>query len=249
MSAPRIELDSAEAIDGRHIRALAFHDVRMRYLSEVLAKVGVDGGPALVVGSGRGLIATGLAERGFAVTGVDPSPSATALARTADPASAATYVTAPAEDPGLPDGAFTLIYYADTFEITSRLDQVLAHAARLLAPGGVLVYDTVNRTLPSRLVYLGAFQGIPTTRIMPPGRYSASRLRPPAELSAAMERNGLRNRDVCGFKPSDPRNLLKAVLARRKGRITDAEIPPLVDFVLDPKGSPVVTYLGYATRV
>lgn len=246
MAAPHIALDSPDAIDGRHIRAVAFHDVRMEYLTGVLAERGVDGGRALVIGSGRGLLAAGLAGLGFDVTAVDPSSAATAMAHEANPG--IDFVTAPAEDPGLPDAAFDVVYVADTFEVTSRLDVVLGHVARLLASGGVLVYDTVNRTLMSRLVYLAVFQAIPFTRIMPSGRYAASRLRTPGELSAAMARHGLRNENVCDFKPRDPRNLVKAVLDRRKGRITDAEIPPLVDFVLAPEASPVVTYLGYASK-
>jgi len=246
MAAPHVALDSPDAIDGRHVRAVAFHGVRMEYLTEVLAKRDIAGGRALVLGSGRGLLAAGLAGLGFEVTAVDPSPAATAMARDTHPE--ITFVTAPAEDPGLPDASFDVVYVADTFEVTSRLDDVLGHVARLLAPGGVLVYDTVNRTPLSRVVYLAVFQAIPFTRIMPPGRYAAARLRTPGELAASMVRHGLRNEDICDFKPRDPRNLVKAILARRKGRITDDEIPPLVDFVLAPKSSPVVTYLGYATK-
>lgn len=110
------------------------------------------------------------------------------------------------------------------------------------------MYDTVNRTPLSRLVYLGAFQGIPMTRIMPPGRHAAKRLRPPAELIEIMARHGLRNEDVCGFKPKDPRRLLTAARARRRGEITDEEITSMVDFVLTPDGRPLVTYLGYARK-
>jgi 2-polyprenyl-6-hydroxyphenyl methylase / 3-demethylubiquinone-9 3-methyltransferase len=108
--------------------------------------------------------------------------------------------------------------------------------------------DTVNRTLLSRLIYLGAFQALPVTRIMPPGRYTAERLRTPAELVALLDRHGLRNQDICGFKPRDPRSLIKATLARRRGRITDEQIPPIVGFILAPHSRPVVTYFGYATK-
>ncbi|MGW5362803.1 hypothetical protein [Actinopolymorpha pittospori] len=47
--------------------------------------------------------------------------------------------------------------------------------------------------------------------------------------------------------PDGPHDLVRAVLARRRGRIGDHEVAPLVDFVLDPAGSPLVTYLGHAS--
>jgi len=69
-----------------------------------------------------------------------------------------------------------------------------------------------------------------------------------AEMTALLDRHGLRSQDICGFKPADARSLVKATLARRRGRITDEEIPPIVGFVLHPHGRPVVTYLGYARK-
>lgn len=158
------------------------------------------------------------------------------------------YETAAAEDLEFPDSTFDLAFYADTLEITSDLDQVLSHMVRVVRPGGIVFYDTVNRTLLSRLIYLGAFQGLPLTRIMPPGRYAAKRLRRPAELTEQLAAHGLRNEDICSFKPKNPLNLVKATLARRKGEITDEEIPPIVDFILEPAARPVVTYLGYARK-
>jgi 2-polyprenyl-6-hydroxyphenyl methylase / 3-demethylubiquinone-9 3-methyltransferase len=49
-------------------------------------------------------------------------------------------------------------------------------------------------------------------------------------------------------KPKNLRSLITATLARRRGRITDEEIPPIVTFILAPRGTPVVTYLGYARK-
>ncbi|MFB7933989.1 methyltransferase domain-containing protein [Streptomyces sp. NPDC056039] len=53
------------------------------------------------------------------------------------------------------------MYCADTLEITDRPDAVLREVARVLRPGGAFVYDTVNRTLVSRLIYLGARGSLP----------------------------------------------------------------------------------------
>lgn len=247
---PTIELDSraAGAIDGRHIRALTFQDVRLEYVDSVLRRLGIDpaGRSALVVGSGRGLLARGLAGLGLTVVALDPSPEATAMAREAGAAEAVEYATASAEDPGLPDASFDVVFYADTFEIIDDLDRVVAHAARLLRPDGVLFYDTVNRTPVSRLIYLGAFQALPSTRIMPRGRYTAARLRTPEEVAAALAAHGLRNEDVCSFKPANVLDLVRATVARRKGRIADEAIPGMTGFVLEPDGKPIVTYLGHA---
>ncbi|MEU7579983.1 methyltransferase domain-containing protein [Streptomyces sp. NPDC041068] len=249
---PHIALDTAgsAAVDGRHIRALTFQSVRLEYLHRVLAEASpaADGSRALVAGSGRGLLARGIARLGFEVVAADPSPAATALALDADDDSGVAYLTMPAEQLDLPDGHFDLVYCADTLEITEHPDAVLAEAARVLRPGGVFVYDTVNRTPVSRLIYLGAFQTFPGTRIMPRGRYAAHRLRRPAQLAEALDRAGLSAQDVSAFKPSDVRGLVRATRGRRRGTLTDEQLPELVDMTLEPEGNPVVTYLGYAVR-
>jgi 2-polyprenyl-6-hydroxyphenyl methylase/3-demethylubiquinone-9 3-methyltransferase len=251
-TAPHIALDSAgpTAVDGRHIRALTFQSVRMEYLRRVLGKLSLSaaGSRALVVGSGRGLLARGLAQLGFEVVAADPSSAATALALDADDGLGITYLTTPAEELDLPDDFFDLVYCADTLEITERPDAVLVEAARVLRPGGAFVYDTVNRTPVSRLIYLGAFQAFPGTSIMPRGRYAAHRLRRPVELAESLDRAGLSAKDVSGFKPRNVRSLVRATRGRRRGTLTDDQLPELVDMVLEPEGSPVVTYLGYAVR-
>ncbi|WP_242910789.1 methyltransferase domain-containing protein [Actinomadura terrae] len=246
---PTIELDSraAGAIDGRHIRALTFQDVRLEYVTSVLNrhKIAPSGRTALVIGSGRGLLAEGLARLGLNVVALDPSPEATAMAEESG-TGAVQYMTARAENPGLDGASFDVLFYADTFEITDDFDRVVAHAARLLSPDGVLFYDTVNRTPVSRLIYLGAFQALPQTRIMPRGRYTAARLRTPAEVASALAAHGLANEDICPFKPKNVLDLVKATIARRRGKVDDRAVKEMTDFVLEPKGKPLVTYLGHA---
>jgi 2-polyprenyl-6-hydroxyphenyl methylase/3-demethylubiquinone-9 3-methyltransferase len=251
---PQIELDSpsTDAIDGRQIRAVAFQRARLEYLERTLTARGLSpvGSRALVVGGGRGVLPRGLARFGFDVVAVDPSERATALAEELASREGLDieHRTAPGEQLGVPDAGFDIAYYADTLEITDDLDVVLEEAARALKPDGLLVYDTVNRTPVSRLVYLGAFQGFPGTRIMPPGRYSANRLRRPGELVEALRRHGLHNEDICDFRPRNVARLVTAILARRRGSITDDDIPAIVDIVLAPDDPPVVTYLGHARR-
>ncbi|MDI6104624.1 methyltransferase domain-containing protein [Actinoplanes sp. NEAU-A12] len=251
--APHIELNARtdEAIDGRHLRAVAFTSVRMRYVQELLARLGVApaGKQALVIGSVRGDLARGLATLGPRVTAADPSPVATGRARDRDIGGGVRYETSDVDDLGRLGGPFDLVYCADTLEISDDLDRVISAASAVVAPGGVLFYDTVARTPLSRIVYLGLFQGLPATRIMPPGRYAAPRLRPPEEVIDALHRHGLTSEDVRGFKPGNPVDLVKAVFARRSGRICDDDVAPMVNFVLEKPGTrPLVTYLGCARR-
>lgn len=44
------------------------------------------------------------------------------------------------------------------------------------------------------------------------------------------------------------RSLVTAIRARKRGRIGDDGIAPMVDFKLAPDGPPLVTYLGYARK-
>lgn len=247
---PLIELNSAGAVDGRHIRAVTFHGVRMEYVEQTMRNLGlpIAGRSALVVGGIRGDLPRGLAGLGFDVTSLDPSPAATVMAQAHPDRLGITYATAQAEDLGVPEGRFDVVYVADTFEVTPDLDAVVGQAARALAPGGVLIYDTVNRTPLSRLIYLGLFQAVPMTRIMPPARYAAALLRRPAELAEAFARHGLRGEEVVGFKPKSVRSLMSASLARRRGAITDEQIASTVEFELHPGGTPLVTYLGCARK-
>jgi 2-polyprenyl-6-hydroxyphenyl methylase/3-demethylubiquinone-9 3-methyltransferase len=81
---------------------------------------------------------------------------------------------------------------------------------------------------------------------MPRDRYAAARLRTPGEVKAALADHDLRNEDICSFKPKNALSLVRATVARRRGKITDEAIPAMTGFALEPDGKPLVTYLGHA---
>ncbi len=150
MAAPIIELDSnsLNAVDGRHIRAVTFQAVRLEYMASTLNRLGLvpAGLRVLVAGSGRGLLALGLARMGLDVTAVDPSAAATAMAREAagDEGLQVEFHTATAENLDLPHDSFDLAFYADTFELTHHPHVLIVYRERLLNPGELAGEATVG---------------------------------------------------------------------------------------------------------
>jgi 2-polyprenyl-6-hydroxyphenyl methylase/3-demethylubiquinone-9 3-methyltransferase len=242
------------ATDGFHIRAASFQPVRSAYVREVLlGRLGLEpaGKRALVVGAGRGLLARELARMGYAVSAQDGDPEAVRRGRAAADGERPTvdYELGDAERLPYPDAAFDVGYWADTLEITPDVDAVLAEAARVLRPGGVLLYDTVARTRLSRLIYLGVLQSWGWTRIAPAGRYAWDRLRDPDELARSLAEHGLRSEDVRGFLPAGPIRMVHATRRARRGDIDDSELAALARMRPAAAGKrPEVTYLGFAVK-
>jgi 2-polyprenyl-6-hydroxyphenyl methylase / 3-demethylubiquinone-9 3-methyltransferase len=221
-----------EGLDGFRIRGAAFLPARVTYVRlVVLERLGIEPEQSelLVVGPLEGGLAGALGQLGFVAAAFDPGEGARRLP--------------------YGDSAFEVAYYHDTFEIADDLDSVLHDAVRILRPRGVLVYDTVNRTALSKLIYLGALQSWRWTRIMPRGRYAPERLRRPDELATAMSKHGLRNEEVRALLPAGPLRLLRSLLRGKRGDVDDAELARLAGMHVAESGKrPEVTYLGFATK-
>jgi 2-polyprenyl-6-hydroxyphenyl methylase/3-demethylubiquinone-9 3-methyltransferase len=131
---------------------------RMRYFREVLARLGrLPGGGshpvALDIGSGGGFLAEEFCRDGFSVTGVDPSVVSvrTARAHAAAGGLDIDYRTGVAEHLPVAGASFDVAYCSDVLEHVDDVDQVLAETARALRPGGVYLFDTLNRTVGAKL--------------------------------------------------------------------------------------------------
>lgn len=108
-----------------------------RLFEEGLARPGE---MALDLGTGTGTVARGLALRGVAVTGLDPSPSLLAQAAELDAAAGVQVrqVQAKVEDASLPDGSFDLVTAGQCWHWFDRA-AAAARVRRWLRPGGRLV--------------------------------------------------------------------------------------------------------------
>ena len=142
---------------------------RFAYFRAVLARqfgAGVAGLRVLDIGCGGGFLAEEFAALGCRVTGVDPSPADRRGARPRGRAGPAHRLPGRAgEELPVPDAAFGVACCCDVLEHVSDVDRVISETARVLEPGGLYLFDTVNRTRTSKLLAIKAMQQWPLTRL------------------------------------------------------------------------------------
>jgi 2-polyprenyl-6-hydroxyphenyl methylase/3-demethylubiquinone-9 3-methyltransferase len=145
--------------DGKFAPLHRFNPVRLGFIREQgLARFGRDpkarrpfeGWKLLDIGCGGGLLSEPMARLGFAVTGVDASERniGTARAHAAEQGLAIDYRAATAEAL-VAEGAgpFDVILNMEVIEHVADPGPFLRDCAALLAPGGLMVVATLNRTL------------------------------------------------------------------------------------------------------
>src|SRR5512141_1101674 len=170
----------------------ALNPARFGYMRRVLieelrlAPVGLQ---VLDIGCGGGLLAEEFARLGCTVMGVDPSEESLVATRThaAPQGLPIEYQRALGEALPFPDESFDIVYCCDVLEHVSDLRQVIAETARVLKPGGTYLYDTINRTLQSRLIVIKLLQEWRWTALMPPRLHDWKMFIRPSELLGELE--------------------------------------------------------------
>lgn len=155
---------------------------------------------ALDVGCGAGLMCEPLARLGASVTGVDAAQENVAEARrhAAGQGLAIDYRCA---DVAELDGQFDLVTSMEVVEhVSDPAGFVVALAARL-APGGLIVLSTPNRTGLSRLAMITLGEGLGT---IPKGTHDWDKFLTPDELESLLHTAGLAvvDRRGIGFSPA-----------------------------------------------
>lgn len=155
---------------------------------------------ALDIGCGAGLVAEPLARMGAEVQGIDAGEDVISAAR------------AHAEGQGLSIGyqagdvlafakanaaRFDLVTCLEVVEHVTDVQAFLEAIARLLKPGGLLVFSTPNRTPASWAVLIAGAEKI--TRLIPEGGHSWKQFLTPDELTQKLAAAGLRVERIEGL--------------------------------------------------
>jgi len=225
---------------------------RFAYFREVLARRcgAAPGGLAVLdIGCGGGFLAEEFAALGCQVTGVDPSPASVsaAAAHAAGRGLRIDYRVGAGEELPVQDAAFDVACCCDVLEHVADLGRVISETARVLRPGGLFLFDTVNRTRTSRLLAIEVMQRWPLTRLTDVPLHDWDMFITPAELAGVMERHGLAPGEMTGLGArASARAVLRAFIAARRGQITYGELSRRLD--VGRVSSTAVSYMGFATR-
>jgi 2-polyprenyl-6-hydroxyphenyl methylase / 3-demethylubiquinone-9 3-methyltransferase len=146
------------------------------------------GKTALDVGCGAGLMCEPLARLGATVTGVDAAPENIAVARD-HAAGQGLVVDYRCADVAALSGQFDLVSSMEVVEHVSDPAAFVAALAARLAPGGLMILSTPNRTALSRLGLITIGEGLGG---IPKGTHDWDKFLMPDELEALAGAAGLR---------------------------------------------------------
>ena len=155
----------------------------------------------LDIGCGGGLLAEPIARLGASVTGIDVTEAAIIAAK----AHAKTmrlsidYQTIAAEELAASGVIFDVIYASEVIEHVVDRPIFIEAIAKMLAPNGVVIVTTINRSLPALIFAKFALEYV--VKLVPAGTHDPQKFVKPNELRAEFINAGILLDDMAGFAP------------------------------------------------
>ena len=155
----------------------------------------------LDLGCAGGFMAEALAARGALVTGLDPAGEAVAAAaaRSRATGSNVDYLVGTGEHLPFTDASFDIVVCVDVLEHVQDLAAVIGQIRRVLRPGGLFLFDTINRNPLSALAVVTIAERV--LRLLPPGTHQPEGFIRPDELGRLLEGQGFSVGRMVGLGP------------------------------------------------
>lgn len=207
------------------------------------------GKAALDVGCGGGILCEEIARMGFDVTGLDPSEHSLQIARIHAQTGGLRINYARGAGESLPyrDNSADVVFCCDVLEHVRDVSRVIAEIARVLKPGGVFCYDTLNRTFLSKLVAIKIAQDWKRWAFAPPNIHVWEMFITPNELKAFLRHNHLEWQGHMGLALNvSLLTLLHDLRKRAQGALTYNELGKRVG-VVESRNMQIM-YMGYAIK-
>jgi len=186
---------------------------------------------------------------GFITTGIDPSEQSLTIAKkhAKDNNLVINYERGTGENLPFQDNSFDVVFCCDVLEHVNDLEKAIHEVARVIKPGGMFCYDTINRTEESRKENIFAAQDFALTSFFPKDTHVWEKFITPEEILILFEKVGFENRDMTGLNSALPDLQVAGLLIRRKlGLMTFAELGRRLQF--QTGGGLQASYLGWAIR-
>ena len=171
---------------------------RLRWFDRHIDWPGKD---VLDIGCAGGFMAEALAGRGARVTGIDPAADAINAARihAREGGLDIGYDVGVGEALPYENGSFDTVVCVDVLEHVADLNRVLVDVYRTLRPGGLFLFDTINRNLLARIAAITIAEDL--LRLLPRGTHDPGMFIKPRELRTALLGAGLLPGAITGLGP------------------------------------------------
>jgi 2-polyprenyl-6-hydroxyphenyl methylase/3-demethylubiquinone-9 3-methyltransferase len=207
------------------------------------------GKKALEVGCGGGILSEEIARMGFETTGIDPSAPSLDIAREHAKQSGLDIKYDEGTGEALPyaNSEFDAVFCCDVLEHVRDLPKVMSEISRVLKPGGVFIFDTLNRTFISKLVAIKIWQEWKRWAFFPPKLHAWKMFIKPDELKILLGDNKFEFKEFRGTQPnvSIP-TMMKYLRKRTKGEWTYVDLGK--HFQLVESNDMNILYMGWAVK-
>lgn len=162
---------------------------------------GWEGRDVLDLGCAGGFMTEALAARGARPIGIDPSQGAIAAARAhaAGEGIQIRYLNGVGEDLPFAEDSFDAVVCVDVLEHVESLRRTLDEVARVLRPGGLFLFDTINRNPLATFAVVTMAERV--LRLLPRGAHDPAQFIRPRTLRTMLEARGFTVGPLQGLGP------------------------------------------------